>query len=282
MGSEKRYNLDGIGDNVELGKVGPRVKANGAVIEHRDSGDANFAVVRGAPPVDNNDLVTKQFLETFGLPTVYGNIYDVGAGVPGSTQFVGAGQEGLIAVCNEAAGAFLKNELYRLDTWNVDVATSSWTTITPNDGLKFSMLQDSANGVDTYLDGHVYLYKLDTLEWIDLGPGAVTSGDVKAFHVPFTWNGPAVIPIGTVPAGAYITDVMIDITTLFDAAPTLDIGVAATPAKYMPDVEIDLMHVTRSLKAQYDTDPDDDLIGSIVPGAATQGAGNIIVKYICP
>lgn len=42
----------------QIGKGGPQLKANGAVIEHRNSADSAFVITRALDPVAANDLVT--------------------------------------------------------------------------------------------------------------------------------------------------------------------------------------------------------------------------------
>lgn len=52
-----------IGGNLQIGNQGPRIKQNNGVIENRNAADDAFAIVRGADPVDANDLLTKQYFE---------------------------------------------------------------------------------------------------------------------------------------------------------------------------------------------------------------------------
>lgn len=49
-----------IGNILQIGLSGPQIKNNSGAIEARDSTDAGFAIVRGADPVGNDDLVTKR------------------------------------------------------------------------------------------------------------------------------------------------------------------------------------------------------------------------------
>lgn len=45
----------------KLGVAGPRLKNNSGSVEARNNADSAFAVVRGATPVGNDDLVTKSY-----------------------------------------------------------------------------------------------------------------------------------------------------------------------------------------------------------------------------
>lgn len=64
MADTKNFGLKGIGDNVQLGKQGSRIKTNGAVIEARDAADASLVNISAADPVNPSDLVTLSYFET--------------------------------------------------------------------------------------------------------------------------------------------------------------------------------------------------------------------------
>ena len=46
------------------GSTGPNLKNNSGVIEARNAIDTTFTIVRGTTPVNNNDLTTKQYVDT--------------------------------------------------------------------------------------------------------------------------------------------------------------------------------------------------------------------------
>jgi hypothetical protein len=64
MADIKNFGLVGVGSNVQLGKSGPRLKKNAETIEARTADDSSLAVVRAAPGVGNNDVVTLNQLNT--------------------------------------------------------------------------------------------------------------------------------------------------------------------------------------------------------------------------
>ena len=65
--SVNNFGLGGIGDNVQLGKKGNRIKNEGDKLSVRDVTDSTYVPISAADPIADNDLVTKSYLEnTFG------------------------------------------------------------------------------------------------------------------------------------------------------------------------------------------------------------------------
>jgi len=50
----------------QLGLGGPNLKNSSGVIEARNAGDTAYAIVRGLTPVGNDDLATKNYVDTSG------------------------------------------------------------------------------------------------------------------------------------------------------------------------------------------------------------------------
>ena len=250
MATHKEYGLNGVNSVVELGKGGANVKNSSGVVEARNNADDAYAVVRAASPVAANDVVTKAYLEAYGSPVVYGNIYDVGAGVGGSTQFTGAGQEGLLAICNDTGlTGFTKNYLYRLDTWDTDVDNSTWTEIVPTEGMTFAMTDASSGGDETYEADHVYIWDTDgTPSWQDIGPAASQTYYVKAVSgnaLETDGDGSHTLDASapSIPAAARITDWQVDVIAAFlgSGTPTMSLdSVNGSVGDIAATTEIDL------------------------------------------
>ena len=60
----------------QLGLKGPQWKNNAGIIESRDAADAAFVIVRGATPVNANDLVTKAYADS-GSVIVDGGVQEI-------------------------------------------------------------------------------------------------------------------------------------------------------------------------------------------------------------
>ena len=49
--TSKNYGQIGVGSIVEFGKVGPQLKNNSSIFEHRNNADDDFVIARGAHPI---------------------------------------------------------------------------------------------------------------------------------------------------------------------------------------------------------------------------------------
>ena len=277
----KNYRQDGLSSSVELGKGGARVRDNSGVIEARNNADSALAVFRAADPITATDVVTKQYLLANGNVTVIGNIYDVGATTPGSTQFTSAAQDGFIAICNETVTTFTAGNLYRLDEWNTDAATSTWTEIVASEGLRFVMSDVSSGGSPVYAADHVYIYDLDGTVWVDVGPAAAASAIIKSLRSALVFGTSSPLAIGTPAANSVITKIIVKVTTAFNGtAPLLDIGIAGTTDLYMDRTEIDLNAIGTYIVNLYELDgAGTAMIGTYAADSSTAGAASIFVEY---
>ena len=279
----KKYRQSGVSNVLEFSKGGAKVKNSSGAIEARNNGDSAYAVLRAADPVAANDVVTKQYLEANGPAiSVIGNIYDSGSTTPASTQFTGAGQEGKIAICNETVGSFTALNLYRLDTWETDVATSSWTEITAAENMIIAVSDASSGGSPAYSADHLYVYDADNTEWDDVGPAASVTAVNKNFRAALAFGTSTPVAIGTpAAANAIISKVIVDVTTAFDGtAPTLDIGVSGTTDLYMDQTEIDLKTIGTYIVDLYELDSGPTaIIGTYAADSSAAGAASILVKY---
>jgi hypothetical protein len=281
----KSYRQSGVSAVLEFSKGGAKVKNSSGVVEARNNGDSAYAVVRGADPVNANDLVTKQYLEAHAAIAVIGNIYDSGGSTPASTQFTGAGQEGKIAICNQSVGSFTIDYLYRLDTWNTDVATSTWTEIVPTEGMSINVTDASSGGTDTYLADHIYIYDADTTTWIAVGPAAADVSISKNLQAVLADDTSSPLACGTPSAAnSVITKVIIKVTTAFDGtAPLLDIGISGTTDLYMDQTEIDLKTIGTYIVDLHEIDTGPTaIIATYVADSSTVGDANILIHYETP
>jgi hypothetical protein len=63
MSNSKNFGLDGIADNVQLGKQGPRVRAVSGSVEVRNAANNAFVTLKAAPAILSTEVVTKQQLD---------------------------------------------------------------------------------------------------------------------------------------------------------------------------------------------------------------------------
>lgn len=272
MSDHKNYGQSGIGPNVEIGKKGPRVKNNSDVIEHRNNADDDFVVTRGAPPVGDNDYVTKKYLETSASISVSGQI---DGGSPPAGSFTGE-----IRIVTTAGGSFGLKELYRWDG-------SAWEEVNRPDGLRISITTPLTGGTDEYLGDHVYLWDETGDVWVDVGPTQSVSNIVRARRVTIDFNdADGAINIGDlIPANAIVLRGVANVTQAFDGTnPSLEVGDAGDTDRFAATNEICLDTVgLYKFETYHLYGADTQAIATLVKGAGnTQGQVSLVLEYHQP
>ena len=64
MPTINNYGLGGVGDNIQFGKKGTRIKSIDGQFQARDLDDTTYVPIAAGDPINDNDLVTKSYLET--------------------------------------------------------------------------------------------------------------------------------------------------------------------------------------------------------------------------
>ena len=64
MSDIKNFGIKGVGDNVQLGKRGPKVKKSGNDVQIRNAGDSAFANIGVAEPTAAEHAATKNYVDT--------------------------------------------------------------------------------------------------------------------------------------------------------------------------------------------------------------------------
>lgn len=261
------YGLEGIAEVVELGKDGPKVKANTGVVELRDNADTAYAVARGADPVGDDDLVTKRYLDTRASIAVTGQI---DGGSPPA-----AGTAGRIYVVTTSGGTYSVNELYRDDG-------SAWVEITRTEGLRITVTDDLSGGTVEFLGDHVYVWDEDASEWDDIGPAPALTRAVRNERITIDYTDSGDNNVGAaVPANAIITGVKVSVTQAFDDnSADLIVGDAVDADRFMRAQDVKLKTVgVYEVSNLYLYGVQTQVIANLTPGTSTQGQALIYVEY---
>lgn len=228
-GDSKKYGVTGIASDVELGKGGPRLVVNGTVVENKDSAGTGFVVVRGAHPVDENDFVTKKFMETRANIIIVGQI---DGGSPPAPAAVGR-----VFIVTTTGGTYTEGELY----YDTGVA---WELIPIADGTSVKIADALIGGILTFLGNHIYIYDADTTTWLDAGPAPGETSTVKGVWITVGYADVGANLIKTVPAGCQITKAKVRVTQIFNGTtPTMIIGDTGDTDRHMEIKHIDLTKV---------------------------------------
>ena len=270
--TSKNYGQTGVAGNVEFGKEGPRIRddAAGAAMGVRNQADDDYIPLRVGAPVNENDAVSKKYLETRADVRVTGQI-DGGSPPAPSTP-------GRIFICTTAGGSYTLKYLYR------DSGTS-WEEIIPGEGLTIRVTDDLTGGTDEYIADHIYLWDADNSIWKDMGPNPAESDVIKGHAIEFDYTDTVINLIRNVPSGARALRVKISVTQIFDGVnPEAEVGDAVDPDRLMPANENNLKRVdvyVSEVLYLYGSATDVNLTLTI-GGTPTQGQGVALIEYLNP
>jgi len=139
----------------QFGAGNAMLKANTGGIEARNKSDSAFAVIRGASPVGDDDLVTKRWLQVRdGVVTG-----QINGGSPPAVV------NGAMYICSTAGGVYVLKTLYRGES-------GAWVAYTPYEGQVIKTTDALGGGTRTFLADHIYIWDQDTTEWLDQGSAA--------------------------------------------------------------------------------------------------------------
>jgi hypothetical protein len=125
-------------------------------------------------------------------------------------------------------------------------------TLPPDDGSASQVLQTDGNGVLTWASAGT------TLDLTHVDTTSFTHGDASP------------VAMFTLPANAVIEKIAVVIDEAFDGTtPTMSVGVAATPAKFMATTQVDLKGVAGTVYECY-------------PGLAAEGTTNVMIVTLVP
>lgn len=267
MAQSKHYGVTGLSGNVELGKGGPRLKDNGGVVEHRNSADSGFAIVRGDHPVGENDLVTKKFLETRADVRVTGQING------GSPPVV---VPGAVYIVTTAGGSYALKELYY-------GGASSWEPIPVFEGLRIAITDALTGGTDEYLSDRVYMWDEDGSTWINVGPLPSIPGMVRHERVTIAYGDTGDNNLGSpVPTNGIVEMVTVNVTQAFNGTTNeLKIGDAGDDDRHMTVVEVDLETVGKYVVHLYHRyGADTQVLANLaITGTPTAGQCDIVMNW---
>lgn len=268
MGS-RHWNLTGVSSDLQLGVDGPRLIDVGGHVEVRDATNVAYARVKAAEPVDEDDVVTLRYLRTRADVIVTGQID--GSAPPA------AGTLGRVFVCSTTGGAYTVNRLYYDN--GVD-----WEEIPQIEGLAMRVTDALTGGSVEFLADHVYIWDADGVQWVNVGPATLTlSGVVQKRSVDFTYDTASPINVGSaLPASARVLEVKLNVSQAFNGAgPTLTVGDAGVPDRFMTVEENDLTEVAlHCADASHVYSLSTQVTATLSAAGATTGTANLTVLWV--
>jgi hypothetical protein len=254
----------------QLGLGGPQVKNNAGAIEARNAGDSAFAVLRGASPVADSDLATKQYVDTLFFRTVVTAQFDGNNALPANT-----GVEHFYVVSTTGPNATIGQLIW-------DDGSGVGTAVVL--AAKAQMIITAAafaGGTVTFKADTPYVWDTVSSTWVNAG-GSTLSGSLREIRYPIT-NAATQDSASQIPANAQVVETQVEIVTPYSGGATISVGQAGS---------LTLLQLTTDNLATvagiYET-PQDVAWGAAalavrttVGGAPAAGAGFVIVKYTQP
>lgn len=262
--------LGTIESSFQLGLAGPKLKASTGAVEARNAADNAYAVLRGAPPVGNNDLVTKQYADTLATRYVIADQFDGNSALPANTS-----TERFLAVTTTGATASIGDLIW-------DDGTGTGTAVKLTATQRLIMTQTAlAGGTITLSADSMYWWDTGTSAWL-LVSGSGVSGAIRLLRFAIT-NAASQSSSSQIPAGAVSVETVLDIVTPYSAGATITVGQTGTAALLQATTDN-----LATVAGQYSTPQNVAWGGSplavliTVAGAPAAGGGFCLVKYSVP
>lgn len=256
----------------QLGIDGPQLKNNSSVIEARNSADSGYVVVRGATPVANNDLVTKQYADTLAKPIIVSQQFDGNDPLPSNSA-----TEQFYVVSSTGANATIGQLV-----WDDGSSSGTATVLATLDGRSIFTTIAFAGGTVTFQANAYYVWDAVTSAWL-LESTPFALGAVRVIRYALTNANGSQDSATQVPAGAYVLRAYIEVVTPYSGGATLKLGQSGS---------LSLLMATTDVKPQaagiYQVPQDTSWGGTAlavrttVAGAPAAGAGFAVVEYTVP
>lgn len=255
----------------QIGLGGPNLKNNAGVVEARNSGDSAFAVVRGAIPVGDNDLVTKAYADQLA------SRYIVTAQISGASALPSNTSTEHFIVVTTSGGTATIGQLI----WDDGSNTGTAQLVSALAGNMIAVTTALSGGTITLSADTLYIWDSGSTTWVSVA-GVSLSGAIR--EIRYTLNNAASQSSATViPANAIIVEAMLDITTPYSGGATISVGQTGTTALLMATTD-NLATVNGVYATPQDTSWGGSALAVLttVAGAPAAGAGKCIVKYCVP
>lgn len=252
----------------QIGLGGPQLKNNAGVVEARNSADSGFAIVRGALPIGDNDLVTKTYADKLAARFIVTAQFDGNNTLPANT-----GTEHFIAVTTTGANATIGQLL-----WDDGTASGTAQVIAAGAGNMIAVTVSLTGGTVSLSPDTLYMWDSS---WVNVA-GASLSGAIREIRFAIT-NAASQSSAALVPANAVIVTAQLDIVTPYSAGATITVGRTGSASLAMATTD-NLATVAGIYEVPLDTAWGGSALAVLVTvaGAPAAGAGFAILRYSVP
>lgn len=286
MSDSYKFGLIGVGDNVQLGKRGNRIKATPSGVAMRNAADDDFVRLQVADGVSPEDAVSKSQMEAAISASlqpdalVYKGTFDASAGNYTALDNASQGDFYKISVAGtigsydwavgdnlivnkDVTGTPLEADIDKIDnTESADILRTGDISTDTDFNNEPTKIADRAT-IKSYVETQV---------------GA---GDRTAL---LTFDASSPVNIGAVaPSGSRAKRAYISVNTAFDGTTesTVEIGIVGDTASIASSTEVDLHQVGEyEMTCNQKFAADTQIIATYVADGATQGEADIVVELV--
>lgn len=256
----------------QIGLGGPQLKNNAGAIEGRNAADNAFAIMRGATPVGDSDLVTKQYADTLGKPFVVTAQFDGNNALPANT-----GTEHFIVVTTTGANATIGQIL-----WDDGSGAGTVTVLTALDGRTIFTSQAFAGGTISLVSRAFYVWNNAGGTW-DLEASGSSSGSVRTIRYAITNANGSQDSASQIPASAVVLRAEVNIVTPYSGGATIALGQAGSTTLLQATTD-NLATAAGIYQVPQETAWGGAALAvrATIAGAPAAGAGFVTVEYTSP
>jgi len=182
-------------------------------LEVRNSADSAYAIIRGAAPVDDNDLVTKKYADTLSKPVIVTDQFDGDDPLPSNTAV-----RRFLVVSTTGANASIGDLIFDNGT-----NTGTAEVLTAIEGRTIAVTDALSGGTVSFDPDSIYLWDDDGSAWVKIGDVGSVTGALRAIR--YTINNSATQDsTSQIPANARVVSTKLVISTPYSGGATISIG----------------------------------------------------------
>ncbi|MEL7340739.1 MAG: hypothetical protein AAGM67_09655 [Bacteroidota bacterium] len=242
-------------------------------LEVRNAADSDFAVLRVATPVGDNDAVTKLYADTLEKPIVVSRQADTSVSLPANT-----GVRGFVVVTTAGSGAAIGDLLYD------DGSGAGTMTILPAvEGRTIAVTDALSGGTVSFDPDSIYIWDEDGSAWIKIGDIGSVTGAVRTIRYTIN-NAAAQDSTFEIPANNRIVFAQLEVTTAYSGGATIEIGNTTTSDLFMGTAQNNPQLLGGIYTVEQDTDQGGtaSVVRTTIGGAPAAGDGVVLVMFTSP
>lgn len=249
------------------GPAGPGWNSNSGALEGRNAANSTFAVVRGATPLGDNDLVTKAYADELSKPYPVSLQFNGNSALPANT-----GTEQYYVVTTTGANATIGQIL-----WDDGSGVGTVAVIPAKTGNEIVTTANFTGGTISLVTNQNYVWS--GTAWVNVALNV--TGAVYTIDFAIT-TGASQSSATSIPASAVIFECDVNITTPYSGGATISVGQTGSASLFQATADntpqTNDLYQSMQRTASFGALP----VLVTVAGAPGAGAGTVTVRYAIP